>query len=378
LKRDQEIDEVVLAVRKRDKKDFGNLAAKFKQEDKNAEQFALAVSKSDDFKPFEVIGEGDQNPTEDAQGQIRVIGLRGIAQGSVGERFIQTDAFKSLRDRVKAKGRGALERNTSVSQEINDVVMGNFLNSAATPTSTGLTSIDKQAPVRGLGLRQLMVKDLLAGGTTNATTIRYIREVSFANEADVVAEAAAKPEALFEFAEVDAPVRKIAAYVKMPDELIADYAAVASFINMRLPYKVERKEEDELLNGSGSGQHLTGLLNTAASRRRPKAPTLARTRSSRRSPTFAFGSGLAEGGWEADGIVVNPLDWENLRLAKDGNNQYFGGGPFTGAYGNGAMVTFESHLGQARGDHPGDCGRHGAGRCVPHRGAVLPAPGHDD
>jgi ATP-dependent protease ClpP protease subunit len=346
LKRDQEIDEVVLAVRKRDKKDFGNLAAKFKQEDKNAEQFALAVSKSDDFKPFEVIGEGDQNPTEDAQGQIRVIGLRGIAQGSVGERFIQTDAFKSLRDRVKAKGRGALERNTSVSQEINDVVMGNFLNSAATPTSTGLTSIDKQAPVRGLGLRELTVKDLLAGGTTNATTIRYIREVSFANEADVVAEAAAKPEALFEFAEVDAPVRKIAAYVKMPDELIADYAAVASFINMRLPYKVERKEEDELLNGSGSGQHITGLLNTANIQTQAKGADTRADAIFKAITNVRFGSGLAEGGWAADGIVVNPLDWENLRLAKDGNNQYFGGGPFTGAYGNGAMVTFESLWGK--------------------------------
>ena len=31
--------------------------------------------------------------------------------------------------------------------------------------------------------------------------------------------------------------------------------------------------------------------------------------------------------------MVHPTDWESLRLSKDANNQYYGGGPFTGAYG---------------------------------------------
>jgi HK97 family phage major capsid protein len=37
---------------------------------------------------------------------------------------------------------------------------------------------------------------------------------------------------------------------------------------------------------------------------------------------------------EPSGIVVNPSDWEIFRLAKDLNEQYYGGGPFTAAYGN--------------------------------------------
>ena len=37
--------------------------------------------------------------------------------------------------------------------------------------------------------------------------------------------------------------------------------------------------------------------------------------------------------------AVNPLDYQNLRLNKDGNGQYFGGGYFQGEYGNGGILA---------------------------------------
>ena len=43
-------------------------------------------------------------------------------------------------------------------------------------------------------------------------------------------------------------------------------------------------------------------------------------------------------GLEADALVINPADYEALRLGKDGNNQYYGGGYFAGQYGVGGMV----------------------------------------
>ena len=44
------------------------------------------------------------------------------------------------------------------------------------------------------------------------------------------------------------------------------------------------------------------------------------------------GSGL-----DADGLVIHPSDYQTLRLAKDVNGQYYGGGFFSGAYGNGGL-----------------------------------------
>jgi HK97 family phage major capsid protein len=44
-------------------------------------------------------------------------------------------------------------------------------------------------------------------------------------------------------------------------------------------------------------------------------------------------------GMPADGLVINPADYENIRLTKDGNGQYVAGGPFTGQYGQGGGLN---------------------------------------
>jgi len=41
------------------------------------------------------------------------------------------------------------------------------------------------------------------------------------------------------------------------------------------------------------------------------------------------------GFFEPDAIVMHPNDYEKLRLAVDGNTQFYGGGFFQGQYGNG-------------------------------------------
>ena len=39
-----------------------------------------------------------------------------------------------------------------------------------------------------------------------------------------------------------------------------------------------------------------------------------------------------------DAIVINPADYETIRLSKDSNGQYYGGGYFNGQYGNGTIM----------------------------------------
>lgn len=337
IKRDEEIDEIVLAVRKRDKKDFSALAGKFKKDDKTPDEFARAIATSDDFKPHEVVGSGSD---------ITVVGVQGLPQGSPGEVFVASADYRALVDKMKKGSR----QNTQVmveTQRFMEAAMAQFMN--ATPmTRTGLTSIEKMPGIVTLGVRPLMVKDLIAPGATNNTTIRYIQEVSFTNTATTVAEGAAKPEANFVLQEVDATVKKIAAYTKVTDELFADFLAVASYINQRLPYMVERTEEDELLNGDGTGTHLLGILAFTG------VQTIARAGET--NPDIIYKAftkvrwgnlaGSAQGGFEPDGIVIHPTDWETIRLSKDGNNQYYGGGPFTGAYGNGMLMQFDTLWGK--------------------------------
>ena len=52
------------------------------------------------------------------------------------------------------------------------------------------------------------------------------------------------------------------------------------------------------------------------------------------------GSAFVEPEW----IVISPSDYEVIRLLKDTANQYYGGGPFLGAYGAGAPAAASGQL----------------------------------
>ncbi len=337
LTRDKEIDDIVIAVRNRDKKDFSALAAKYKQQDKTPDEFARALTSSEEFENTGVVGGNDGSVSS-----IEVLGVQGLPKGTPGEVFVASDEYREF-SLTHSKGGTRRHRTIAVQTLMSLQAVLNQVFQNATTSSTGLTSIEKLPGVVTLGVRPLMVKDLLAPGATNNTTIRYIQEVSFTNAATTVAEGAAKPEASFSLAEVDAPVKKIAAWTKVTDELFADYLAVASFINMRLPYMVERTCEDQLLNGDGVGSNLTGILATAGIQTQAVGGDTRLDALYKAITKVRWGNlaGTAQGGFEPDGFVMHPTDWETIRLLKDGNNQYFGGGPFTGAYGNGALVQFE-------------------------------------
>ena len=196
--------------------------------------------------------------------------------------------------------------------------------------SSGLTAIDKRPGVVGLGVQQPCVSDLCAQYTTVGSTVRVIQETgSFTNEATTVAEGAAKPEAATSLAEVDFPVRKLAVFERITDELFSDYQRVAGFINDRLILKVKLREDAEVLAGDGTGTHLTGILNTAG------IQTVARGTMTRADAAFhAMTLIRSVGFWEPTAYVFHPLDWEVIRTAKDAMNQYYGGGPFNyGPYG---------------------------------------------
>lgn len=193
---------------------------------------------------------------------------------------------------------------------------------------------DVQAGILDLKFKRLTVADLLASGQTTSNTIEYLKETTATNAAVVISEGGTKQESTLVFAAVTDPVRKIATLLPVTDEMLADYAQIRSYINGRLALFVRLTEEDQLLNGDGTGVNLTGIMNRTGVQTQAmggdtavdaiyKAVTLVRVN--------AF--------MEPDGLVVHPNDWQQIRLSKDGNNQYYGGGPFTGAYGNGGIAS---------------------------------------
>lgn len=230
---------------------------------------------------------------------------------SIGELFTESDAYKKG---VTSHGRKAL------SLTIPDRAS---LKATFNYAASGFTGYDRQDGIVMLEQQRLTIADLLAPGTTALNSIKYMQEVSYTNAATTVAEGAQKPEATFALEEADAPVRKIAVTSKVTDEMLADMPSIRSYIENRLTFMVDEREEAQLLNGDGTGSNLTGILNTEG------IQTQAVGADTRADAMFK-GANLirTNGKFQPTGWVIHPTDWETLRLAKDANNNYFGGGPF--------------------------------------------------
>lgn len=183
--------------------------------------------------------------------------------------------------------------------------------------------------------RRPTVSDLFGTGTLSGNAVTYLVEnPDVTGGFETVAETGQKPEIGFgdPTPRTDA-LKKIAAWWDMSDEMIEDVPFWVSEINNRGLYLLSLAEEAQLLTGSGTGSNIEGVLN------RDGIQSLGLDGGSEADALFrALTAVQTATGLSADGIVINPADYQALRLAKDGNDQYYGGGFFAGQYGNGGFA----------------------------------------
>lgn len=266
------------------------------------------------------------------QAKVKSIGALHGADGEGGDapaKSLGEFAAKGMKERgVKSGGRFSAN-------------LGTFSKAAASPmvTPSGVSAAlaDVQERLYEGPRRRLVIADLLGQETTSRSAVTYFVESETVNGAvATVAEGSEKP--LISFGDptpVTESVRKIAAVMKESDEMIDDLPWLASAIDNRGIYLVQLFEEDQLLNGNGSGTNLNGILNRAGILTGQTAtgePNVA-------DAIFRAMTDISTNSpFTADGIVINPADYQTLRLAKDSNNQYYGGGFFQGQYGNGGVM----------------------------------------
>jgi HK97 family phage major capsid protein len=188
---------------------------------------------------------------------------------------------------------------------------------------------DYRPGIMPLLFKKLTIRDLLAPGTTNSTSIIYMIELTFTNAAAAVAEGAVKPESALVFDQKTDPVVKLAHWIPTTEEMLEDVSQIRSYIDARLRLGLQLTEEDQLLNGDGILPNLLGIMN------RPglAAPVVVGVAPDTgieaiyRQMMAIFGTSFVP----PDGIVMNPANWSKVALTKDTTGNYMGGGPFTPA-----------------------------------------------
>lgn len=172
----------------------------------------------------------------------------------------------------------------------------------------------------------LVIRDLFGSETISGSALTYLVEGAMEGTPAVTAEGAKKAQVHFaDPTPVTVSLKKITEFIKESDEYINDYPFLASAINGRLLYALDLKEQNELvsdlLGTSGIQTDSTSWTGTT------KADELADIIFS------ALMNVQEQSGYAADAIVLNPATWQLIRLGKDGNNQYYGGGYFADGQG---------------------------------------------
>ncbi|MBW3077695.1 phage major capsid protein [Bifidobacterium simiiventris] len=238
-------------------------------------------------------------------------------------------AAKSLDAHGYAKGMGRLDIVTPEFKANTDVV--------TTPASLApaLTTVDTNIVLAKR--RQLVIADLFGTETISGTSLTYFVEGPVEGDYQTVAENEQKPQIHFgDPTPVTEALTKIAAYYKESDEILEDLPWLTSSIDNRALYMLGLFEENQLLNGDGTGKNLKGLLN----RDGIQTETVADGETSAFDALFRAATKVQDQTpFAADGVVINPADYQTLRLNKDANGQYIAGGPFTGQYGQGGILN---------------------------------------
>lgn len=175
--------------------------------------------------------------------------------------------------------------------------------------------------------RPRRILDLITTGQTMSDQVKYARQTTFTNVAAEVAEATTtatgtKPEATIAFEVVTADVKTIAHWVPATRRSLADAGQLRTLIESQLRYGLEYRLESQIVNGDGTGENLTGILNTS------NILTQAKSSDSVADAVHKAMTQIRLGFLEPNGVALHPSDWEVVRLSRDDSGASAGTGGY--------------------------------------------------
>lgn len=227
---------------------------------------------------------------------------------TMGKQFVDNPDLKGFADYRARPSRFSMEIKATVTTAAD---------------SAGALGSPRRDIVNPLPTHRLVVRDLLPSIQVTTGSVEYAQQTTRTNNAAPVAEAATKPESAYAWELENVPMRVIAHWVPASRQVLDDLPQLRGLIDTELLNGLALKEEEQLLNGSGSGQNLSGLVTNATAYSAPAGFT----------PTNAMeiiAVGMLQNAlalYPVTGIVVNPADWLRMRLIKDTTGKYLLGDP---------------------------------------------------
>ncbi|MBO9437329.1 phage major capsid protein [Sulfitobacter sp. R18_2] len=245
----------------------------------------------------------------------RAGGEGGEEQKTFGEKVTDDEDFKKWLESSPTSGKADVRFKASLTTATTDAA-GSVGDGAAPTRLPGVVELPQ---------RRMTVRDLLSQGRMDGNTLEYVQEKGFTNSAAPVAEGATKPESDLQLEMKSTGAKVIAHWMKASRQALDDVSFLRSMIDQRLMFGLAYAEENQLLNGDGTGQNLSGLIANATAYAAPGglAPASATAIDTMRLAMLQ--ATLAE--FPATGHVMNPIDWTRIETTKDADGRYIIGNP---------------------------------------------------
>lgn len=228
---------------------------------------------------------------------------RFAANGTEGKQF--HEAF-SIAAKENADKLANLKKGETLRLDLKDMTFGNAF------TTAGASVTYVRPGIIELPKRKLHIRELLpGGGMGNKSTFDFVKEITGSGSPIApTAEGALKPQFGLALTETSVRAQWIAGFMKMSVNLLDDVEGMTTFLQSRLPEKLLRVEDEQILDGNGVGSNLLGLQSVGNFTAGAAAVT-------NRAETLVNAiSQLENLDREANGILLNPADWYTLWLYK--------------------------------------------------------------
>lgn len=313
-----------------------DLVAKLKADGKNPLTDQDAFAQVDEaYKAADTLKDEAATLREKAQAAMSWMGRTrehgngaGFGQKqSIAERVLEHIAALGY-DEPAIRGQAAFGGNLSGvdvltrAEAVRALRSGRMFQAAATADLDSGIPLDQRLypPVEVLR-RQIRLLNLITVGQTNVESVVYARQTVRTSAAAETALGTAYGEASFDFEKVTAPVKSIGHFTTAYRENIADAAQFETIVENQLGEDVMLRLESQILSGDGSGDNLTGILNSGIESVTRDTTNERRVEAIHRAITvvrLAFR--------EPDAILLHPNDFQDTLFEKAEGTGIDGGG----------------------------------------------------
>jgi HK97 family phage major capsid protein len=202
------------------------------------------------------------------------------------------------------------------------------INAASDMTEGDNLSGDVIEPTRLPGVKHdpesaSHVRQFIPQVATTSNSISYTKESAFTDGTKMTAEGAQKGQSDLSLSQETADVSTCAAILRLSKQMFDDVPFLKGYLNQRLPVKLFKKEDNQILYGDGTSPNIGGFSKSGNNQAYSEILDSDEVQNRIDVITNAIAQAMtANGEYSPNAVLINALDWFNMSLARDDNNDY--------------------------------------------------------